>query len=304
MKRQIRLNSTESFVLEQQSFESMYILLEGFFGATSPNNSFIDLSKLRITLTAEQSGSRINSSFNAVGPVLLNAVKTLEYNYVEAVQMAPTAPTCKGIEIGQTKTQVIVPILDSGFVLGPGDSLRVDVDTLNGLFNTTFDVNQASKCYLITEESTDVTQMDLTLPVYYPITNEKQSPAFSEKSLSEIVLLSVGTVDRNFLDNNCFNNVDISSKFYSQSYDASTLLARTFINTVNDEGYNLPVLGVYPSTIEDVNINLDIITSNVITGLQFLYIKRHSYNAYKLEQSIERVENINSSKAGARLRKY
>lgn len=303
MKRQIRLNSTESFVLEQQSFTSAYILLEGFYGVTTPLNTFIDLSKIRITIAAEQSGQKVNSSFNGVGPMLLNSVKTLEFDYLTSIDINTSKTTALGMKIGNSKTQIILPLFDNGVVLNPGDSLRIDVDTLDGLFNVLYDTTQQSKCYLVTEESTDVVQMDLCVPVYYPITNEKQSPAFSEKACSEIVLLSTAkALDTTFLDNNCFNNIDVQSKFYNQSYDASTLYARTKINSINDEGYNLPVAMLYPSTIEDVNLNLDVITANVVTGCQFLYVKRHCYSAVKLEQSIERTERINLSKAKTRVR--
>jgi len=308
MKRQIRLNSTESFLLEQQSFSSAYILLEGFYGVTTPTNTFIDLSKIRITIAIDQSGSKLNSSFNGVGPMLLNSVKTLEFDYLTSIDVSSSKTTAMGMKIGQSKTQIILPLFDNGVVLSAGDTMRIDVDTLDGLFSATFDTTQQSKCYLVTEESTDVVQMDLVIPVYYPITNEKVSPAFSEKACSEIVLLSTAkALDTTYLDNNCFNNIDVQSKFYNQSYDASTLYARTKINSINDEGYNLPVAMLYPSTIEDVNLNLDVIVANVTTGCQFLYVKRHCYNANKLEQSIARVDSINVSKAKSRVkqsRKY
>ena len=304
MKIQLRQGS-ESHTIKAQSFKRAYLLIQsvGNTPTDAPTTLDINLSQLNITLELYQGDKLYTSSFNGVAPVALGAMKQKLFESVRSVNFDASGLTCQG-QFVQTNgagnvylNNVYVPLLWGGYNVKGDDYLKVIVNTNPGFFggaNT-----NASSFYLVTEESTDVNQLDVNIPYYYPITIDKTNPQFSESACSEIYLIN--TAPYTFATQP-FQSVEVRSKFVNDRFDNYTL--ETLSREIGEgRQYDLgcnEVYNVEPSTLEDVQINLDVNTAVVVNGAQWLFVSRTGFSTAILEKAVERETKINVSKAIAR----
>ena len=304
MKIQLRQGS-ESHTIKAQSFKRAYLLIQSVGNSVTdlPTNADIDLSKLNITLELYQGGNLYTSSFNGVAPVAVGALKQNAVFSLASYNFAPSGLTCQGQFVQGSGAgnvflnNVYVPLLWGGYNIKDEDYFKVIVNTNPGFFggaNT-----NASSFYLVTEESTDVNQIDVNIPYYYPITIDKTNPQFSESACSEIYLIN--TAPYTFADQP-FQSIEVRSKYVNDRFDNYTLetLAYEVGKSRNYDGGCNQIYMVEPSTLEDVQINLDINTSVVVNGAQWLFVSRTGFSTALLQKATEREQKINVSKAIAR----
>jgi len=304
MKRQIRTNGSESVVIENSTFSRLYLQVNAI-GATNSavaTNATIDLTRIRISYELTQKGKTTTSSHNLVGPVALSALKNRQYDYFTSIELNPsTGTTCKGriIEAGgdgkPVQTLLTVPLLDGGIRLTGSDRLIINIDCLSNLFEPTFDAN--GKVYLVTEQSTDTNQFDMSLPVFYPLTFDKQSPNFNEPAVSEIAVLSTQTSrqDESLL-HTAVQNIDIKSSFYSERFDLLQLRSKQSLDTPQQETNNFGVFFGGLSTIDNVEIALDVDVNQLLSGTDFLYVKRSVFNPHVVVEGISHDNKMSVSK--------
>lgn len=304
MKIQLRQGS-ESHTIKAQSFKRAYLLIQSVGNAPTdaPTDADINLSQLNITLELYQGDRLYTSSFNGVAPVALGALKQRATGSVNSYNFANTGLTCQGQPIQANGggnvylNNVFVPLLWGGYNVKGDDYLKVIVNTNPGFFGGAN--GNSSSFYLVTEESTDVNQMDVNIPYYYPITIDKTNPQFSESACSEIYLLNTAPYT---FGTQPFQSVEVRSKYVNDRFDNFTL--ETLCNDIGegrsfDLGCN-EIYNVEPSTLEDVQINLDVNTSVVANGAQWLFVSRTGFSTAILEKAVERETKINVSKAIAR----
>lgn len=304
MKIQLRQGS-ESHTIKAQSFKRAYLLIQsvGNTATDAPTTADINLSQLNITIELYQGDKLYTSSFNGVAPVALGAMKQRAFGSVGSLNWASSGLTCQGQFVQNNGSgnvflnNVFVPLLWGGYNIKGDDYLKVIVNTNPGFFggaNT-----NASSFYLVTEESTDVNQLDVNIPYYYPITIDKTNPQYSESACSEIYLIN--TAPYSFATQP-FQSIEVRSKYVNDRFDNYTLET---LSLELGEGRNFDygcneIYNVEPSTLEDVQINLDVNTSVVVNGAQWLFVSRTGFSTALLEKAVERETKINVSKAISR----
>lgn len=305
MKRQLRNDGSEAVLIQGSTFKKMYLQITTVgTGYVVPTSKDIDLTKIRIGLQLNQHGKDISSSFNAVGPTALGTLKNKNFFGADNVGFDVNGLTCSGKQLQATdgstinfQNLLVIPILFNGMSLTDSDSLTVQVDLLSGLFalgNATDD----SKVYLVTEEGADVEQLDLELPVFYPLTIDKQSPAFNEESVSEIAIVSscpsVSTLDFPI------NAIDVKSLYVNERFDYVTLRSKQIIDQFELASNNVSICDSHPSTLDKVEINLDVDTTKLHTGNEFLYVMRSKHNAKLANRAINHRRKVTNMKAKTR----
>lgn len=303
MKIQLRQGS-ESHTIKAQSFKRAYLLIQsvGDTALSVPSTSDIDLTKINVTLELNQGGRLYTSSFNGVAPACVGAMKQRAFESVDSLNFASSGLTCQGqfVEpagVNPFINNVYIPLLWGGYNVKGDDYFKIIVNTNPGFFggaNT-----NSSSFYLVTEESTDVNQIDVNIPYYYPITIDKTNPQFSEKACSEIYLINSAPYS---FATQPFQSIEVRSKYVNDRFDNYTLetLSRELGEGRKfDKGCN-QVYNVEPSTLEDVQINLDVNTAVVVNGAQWLFVSRTGFSVELLEKATEREHKINVSKAIAR----
>jgi hypothetical protein len=304
MKIQLRQGS-ESHTIKAQSFKRAYLLIQSVGNTVldAPTDLDVNLSKINITLELFQGNQLYTSSFNGVAPVALGAMKQRAFESVRSLDFAANGLSCRGQVIQpNTSTEVylnnvFIPLLWGGYNIKEDDYFKVIVNTNPGFFGG--DNTNASSFYLVTEESTDVNQVDVNIPYYYPITIDKTNPQFSEAACSEIY--TINTAPYTFATQP-FQSVEIRSKYVNDRFDNYTLETKTREDgegRTYDLGSNL-IYNVEPSTLEDVQINLDINTAVVTNGAQWLFVSRTGYSTILLEKAADREIKINVAKGLSR----
>lgn len=304
MKRQIRTNGSESVVIENSTFSRLYLQVNaiGRNNEVSASNKTIDLTRIRISYELTQKGKTTTSSHNLVGPVALSSLKNRQYDYFGSIEIDPTTgTTCKGrvIEAGgdgfPVQTLLTVPLLDGGIRLTGDDKLIINIDCLSNLFSADFDAN--GKVYMCTEQSVDTNQFDMCLPVFYPLTFDKQSPNFNEPAVNEICVLStqVNGGDESLL-HNAVQNIDVKSSFYSERFDLLQLRSKQSLDTPQQETNNFGVFFGGLSTLDNVEIALDVDVQQLMSGTDFLYIKRAVFNPHVTVEGISHDNKVSANK--------
>lgn len=308
MKRQIRNNGSEVVELKNTAFKKLYILLDVIADTDAINltSKSVDLTKIRVGLTLTQHGAQVSSSFNGVGPAALSVLKNRDAVGFGNLNFGATGTTCQGHNIQTSggagsgifeRSLVVLPIYYDSIMLRSNDLLEVAIDNLSGLFDNGCDLN--SKVYLVTEEGADTEQLDLCVPVFYPITTDKQSPSYNEQAVKEIFILSsynqTETIDFPY------NAIDVRSTFYNERYDVGTLYAKGIIDTVQvSDGMNVLIFASQNSTLNDVEVNLDIDTSKLHTGCEFLYVMRSKFSSGLAKYALSHNQKVLGRKLAAR----
>lgn len=301
MKQQLRLGS-ESIPVRNKSFGRAYILFQLVADSTIQDDTTnLDLSKVRISIDLKQGGIRETSSFNAVAPVGLERLKGISSNYSNALLIDnTTGVTCQGAYIADDGANIVyrnvkVPLLWGGYNLSADDVITFNIDQIPGLYNA--GCSASSTAYLVIEEAHDVIQADINLPFYYPITADKNSPSYTLKGASEIMIVS--NTLKGTLAQSIFNSAEIRSKSVNDRFDLYSLAQLRYDRQVDlssplYESVNL--YNVEPSALSDVQVDLSINTTSVVDGAQFLFVSKVLFNEEIATRALSKSYSINLAK--------
>jgi hypothetical protein len=187
--------------------------------------------------------------------------------------LATNGQSVRGVlNAGSTTTSTFtIPLLDGGYILKGDDYININIDVLPAFYSA--NSTAGSSIYLVTEEGNGITQTDINLPIYEPITTDKQSPAYYYDGVSEIALINA--VNNYTLATNPFQSVDVRSQYVNERFDSDTLSARrydTLIQTATNGCSK--IYYVEPSALWDVQLGLSINNTLVTSGSQFLYVRK------------------------------
>jgi hypothetical protein len=280
MKQQLRLGS-ESITLTNKSFGRAYLQFQLVTDTTAgtDNDTNLDLSKVRISIDLKQGGVRETSSFNGVGPVALEILKAVNPLYQSDINFANTGLTCQGAQVfaisGTSDLRLVkIPLLWGGYQLKADDSLTFNIDQIPGLYNAA--CTAGSTAYLVIEEASDINQSDINLPYYFPITADKNSPSFSLKGTSEVMLLSSTRTTQ--LSDAIFTSAEIRSSHVNDRFDLYTLSQLRFDKQITSSPANIyestNIYNVEPSALSEVQVDLGINSTQVVDGAQFLFTSK------------------------------
>ena len=302
MKQQLRIGSNP-ITLSGTSFGRAYLLVQGVGVANLANTDF-NLNYLRTQIEISQAGIKDSTAFNAVGPVT-RALNNLKYSTDPAT--GTSAPSWNISASGQTLAGVytspavaganltsvfIVPLLEGGYVLKGDDYIRFNIDILPTFFSS--NVTAGSSVYLVTEEANGIIQTDVNIPVYEPITTDKQSPAFTYDAVSDVQFLNaVEPTDDSFnYLTDPLQAVDFRSQFVTEQFDIQTLYAKNIVSNNNPLVNSHTIYSVEPSALWDAYIGLAINTTNVTIGSQFLYVSKVLTGSSLLNRAVAHEEKI------------
>lgn len=307
MKQQLRLGS-ESIKLQNKSFGRAYVLFQLVTDTTGTNvddSTNLDLTKLRISIDLKQGGIRETSSFNGVAPLGLEVLKQINPNYSTDINFDTSGLTCQGayvynISLTSDLRLVKVPLLWGGYQLKADDELTFNIDQIPGIYNAGCAI--ASTAYLVVEEANDINQTDVNLPFYYPITADKNSPSFSPKGASEIMLISTSKTQK--LSDAIFTSAEVRSAQVNDRFDIYSLAQLRFDKQITNLGASIyesvNIYNVEPSALTDVQVDLGVNTTNVIDGAQFLYVSKVLFSTEIAMRSIAHANKVAERKLSYR----
>ena len=299
MKQQLRVGSN-SIKIQGQSFGQAYLLVQGVAPATLTVADFV-LTNLRIRIDLNQADIKESTSFNAVGPVAKSCFDAVHPSFVSDMTFNATGQTCMGkLLSGSTSASAFrVPLLDGGYILRGDDNINFVIDILPGFFTT--NSTQSSTVNLVIESANDIEQIDINLPIYEPITTDRQSPGYNYDACSEIMLLNAVNGSNYNFAGDPFNSIDVRSKHVSDYFDSNTLADKRSFDT--DQSARLGTSSIYkvePSTLENVSVNLSVNTNAVTPGSQFLYIRKTFFSSQVSARSISHQNKVSSRKLNSR----
>lgn len=301
MKSQLRLGSDQKKI-NAMSFNRAYLLVQKLqnVAGTPKADTDLDLTKLRVSIDVNQSGVEASTSFDCVGPVMKGFLDTKNAEGFTNVSFAANGLTCAGLDSSNPDMQTLdIPLLDNGYILKGDDYITFNIDIIPGFFSSTCDAN--SSVYLIVEPDSDVEQLDINVPVYYPITADKNSPSFTEDACSEIKLLN--TSKYNLVTLQPFASVEVISNHVNDRFDSVTLEQLRWTKETQlfatTNGSNT-LYDVEPSALTDVQINCGITTSAVTTGANFVYVSRVVSSPKLVQRAIRHSKKVARAKAKRR----
>lgn len=302
MKEQLKNAGTDRKILRNRNIKRTYLMIHGIQDVvnTAPATSNIDLSKLRVTLSLNQLGKTITSTFNGIPPVIVGQMRQ-GYQSISAVNFASSGTTCAGETIvtagasTYAETLLIVPLTFEPIILKGNDNLTIDFDLGSALFSSA--LNDSSKVYLCYEDGSDLHQLDMSLPQYTMITSEKSQVEFTYPSCSQVYLLdSGGTDDRSDIP---WDSIEIKSKHFNDRYDKLDLISLNKLNQVSplaDLNNNFNVVDATESALVDVNITIALDPTLITTNNQFLYVENVGFNPNVTRRAVDISNKINYNK--------
>jgi len=295
MKQQLRIGSNP-ITLSGQSFGRAYLLVQGVGVAPLTDTDF-NLNYLRTQIEISQAGVKDSTAFNAVGPVT-RAILELPFNQASSgtgnnFNCAANGQTLSGaiLDSGTGKQSIFyVPLLEGGYQLKGDDYIRFNIDVLPTFFSA--NTTSGSSVYLVTEEANGIVQADVNMPVYEPITTDKQSPAFSYDAVSECAFLNA-SADKYEIGIDPLQALDFRSQNVSEQFDINTLVAKNLYQLNNVQNvWSHKIYYVEPSALWDIYIGLAINVTDVVIGSQFLYVRKVLTSPNLLGRAIKHEEKI------------
>lgn len=299
MKQQLRIGSNP-IVLSGTSFGRAYLLVQGV-GAAGITNTDFNLNYLRTQIEICQAGIKDSTAFNAVGPVT-RAINELPYTTAGTTSpadqgfpnwnIASNGQTLGGVTVGSNASVFYVPLLEGGYVLKGDDYIRFNIDVLPTFLSA--NVTAGSSVYLVTEEANGIVQTDVNIPVYEPITTDKQSPAYSYDAVSVCQFLNAVETPLGSWDytSDPLQAVDFRSQFVTEQFDINTLYAKNLVSASNPLTNSHTIYSVEPSALWDAYIGLAINTTYVTIGSQFLYVSKVLTGSSLLNRAVEHEAKI------------
>jgi hypothetical protein len=279
MKQQLRIGSNP-ITIQGQSFGRAYLLVQGVGAAAIVNTDF-SLPNLRVQLEITQAGVKDSTAFNAVGP-FTRLLLEKPFSNIAATPTQPdynvatTGQSLGGCKVNTAGTQTVfaIPLLEGGYILKGDDFIRFNIDILPAFYSA--NVTAGSSVYLVTEEANGIVQADINMPVYEPITTDKQSPAFTYDSVSECAFLNAVEPNADGWNNatDPLQSVDFRSSYVNEQFDINTLYGVNLQKLANPLTNSHPIYYVEPSALWDCQIGLAINVTNVTIGSQFLYVRK------------------------------
>ena len=293
MKQQLRIG-TNSINLKGQAFGQAYLLVQGVGTAALTNVDFL-LANLRIRIDLQQSNLKDSTSFNAVGPLHKGAIDYQNPAYLTDLGLAVNGQTLRGklLTGSTTQSSFTIPLLNGGYILRDEDYINFVIEVLPSFFSA--NSSNASSVNLVIEADNDIEQADVNLPVYEPITTDRQSPAFSYDSCSEVSLINA--VTNYTFATDPFSSIEVRSKHLADTLDSFTLFDKR-VNQSTQTAINgsTVVYRLEPSTIDSVQVNLNVVTANVVSGSQFLFISKTLFSPILAVKAIAHSEKVQSRK--------
>ena len=271
MKQQLRIGSNP-IVISGQSFGRAYLLVQGVGASTLVNTDFV-LPNLRTQIEICQAGIKDTTAFNGVGPFIRGLLESQKPSTWTDSGLANNGQSLRGVLIDGSTTACTfqIPLLENGYILKGDDYISFNIDILPAFY--TANTTAGSSIYLITEEANGIVQTDVNMPVYEPITTDKQSPAFTYDACSEIYLINA--VNNYTLATDPFQSIDVRTQYVAERFDQQTLTARRYFNeNITAVQGCSKVFAVEPSALWDVQVGIAVNTSLVTAGSQFLYISK------------------------------
>lgn len=293
MKQQLRIGSNP-IVLQGNAFGRCYLLVQGVASSQIQKDAF-SLQYLRTQIEIQQGGIKDSTAFNAVGPVA-RAISELPHESFPSWNFGGDGQSLGGFytNVSLTTSTFYVPLLDGGYILKGDDYIRFNIDILPTFMSA--DVTNGSSVYLVTEEDNGIVQADVNLPVYEPITTDKQSPSFTYDAISECSFLNAIPLSNNFdYQSSPLQAVDFRSKFVTEQFDINTLFAKNIVSMGNPLVNSFPIYYVEPSALWDVQIGLAVNTTNVTIGSQFLYVRKVLTSSSMVSRAIGQEQKITKS---------
>lgn len=297
MKTQLRIGSDQKRI-SAMSFKRAYLLVQKVPNVAGTSASTdLDLTKLRCSIDIEQGSVKDSTSFDAVAPVVLGALRSANSTALSSIGFDNGGLTCEGVaSSSNTLFTLEVPLLHGGYIVKREDVITFNIDIIPGFFSSDCDAN--SSVYLVIEPDSDISQIDVNLPVYYPITQDKNSPSYNENQVSEVYLIDSA---RYTYANAPFQSIEVKSQYVNDRFDTVTLEQKRYadLNQVGSHGNSL-ISNVEPSALCDVELNLGVNTTNVVTGAQFVYVSRCITGADITQRAIKHNKKVTMRKAQLR----
>jgi hypothetical protein len=297
MKTQLRIGSDQK-TLSAISFKRAYLLIQKIPNVPGTSSNLdLDLTKLRCSIDIQQGNVKDSTSFDAVAPTVLGALRSANSTALTSIGFNPSGLTCQGVaSSSNTLFTLEVPLLHGGYIVKAEDKITFNIDIIPGFFSS--DCDASSSVYLVIEPDSDIQQIDVNLPVYYPITQDKNSPSYNEKQVSEVYLIDSA---RYTYATAPFQSIEVKSSYVNDRFDTVTLEQKRFhdLNQVGVHGNSL-ISNVEPSSLCDVELNLGVNTSNVVTGAQFCYVSRCVTSAEITNRAIRHNKKVSMRKAQRR----
>lgn len=300
MKTQLRIGS-DSKKYQATAFDRAYLLVQKIPNAGVSADTDLDLTKLRVSIEIKQADLFDSTSFDAVGPVVYGAMNSENSETISSINFGPTALTCEGNPTTSADLFVLeVPLLKGGYIFNGEDYVCFNIDIIDGFFGPNCDAN--SSVYLVIEPNSDISQIDVNIPVYYPITADKNSPSFNQSSVSEVWLLNSDPAYK--YTSQPFSSIEFRSQYVNDRMDDVTLeqLRIKRSNQTARHGCN-KIYNVEPSSMTDVEINLGIVTANVITGANFLFVSKVLTSKDMLSRAVAHNKKVLRRKAIRRMKR-
>jgi len=293
MKQQLRIG-TNTINLKGQSFGNAYLLVQGVGTIDLKDSDFL-LPNLRIRIDLKQSNVKDSTSFNAVGPCFRGAYEYQDPNYIKDLGFDATGQSLTGKLLPGSTTQSVftIPLLSGGYILRDEDCISFVIEVLPTFFSA--NTSNASSVNLVIEADNDIEQTDINLPVYEPITTDRQSPAYSYDSVSEISLINC--VSNYTFATDPFASIEVRSKHVNDTFDLYTLADKRFQQaTQTAVNGTTEIYNFEPSTIDSVQININVVTANVVSGSQFLFVSKTLFSTLVAMKSIAHAEKVTNRK--------
>jgi hypothetical protein len=271
MKQQLRIGSNP-IRLKGDSFGRAYLLVDGVGASTLVNTDF-SLANLRIQLEVSQAGVKDGTAFNAVGPFIKGLLDNQDPTAWTNAGLANSVQTLRGILRAGSTTQstFIVPILDGGYILKGDDYINFNIDILPAFYSA--NVTDSSAIYLVTEEANGIVQADVNIPIYEPITTDRQSPSYTYDGVSEVSLIN--SVNNYTLATNPFQSIGVKSSYVNDTFDNATLDSLRYLRIRQSATHGCSkIYNVEPDALHNVELNLAINTTLVTAGSQFVYVSK------------------------------
>lgn len=309
MKMQIRGVGRDSQKFEDQNLKRLYFLVDCIqdVANTAPATTNIDLSKLQISMKLNQLGMEMTSSFNAIAPPIVGA-QLYGYQSVDALNYDSSGITCAGVTVVpassgvKARTLLVIPLIFNPLILKDDDFLSLDFEIMSGFFSSDCDTD--SKVYIVSEDGTDLHQMDMQLPVYQSLNNVSPSQQFSFSAINSMCLIDSGGTD--VITDTPIQRVDLKSSFMQEKYDTVDLIAKNLQNLsspYSTHNNNFRVVDCRDSALDSVKLNIDLNTSLITQNNQFLFVNEVRYNAALTARAGALTHKINGRKVQYRVNK-
>ena len=293
MQKQL-IQGTDGIVLKNIAFRKVYLLLQYQVSNPVILNQGVKLNAINIDIEVSQQGIKKNTFFQGL-PAFVRGASEMQYSwYTNAVNNVTTLESSQGciIDSANVVRQVFIPLLESDFNLKGNDEINIQVQQLDTLFGS---ANISNQTYLCVETGIDINQTSIKMPYYDILTNDRTQYL---KDVSDISKLSlIGSFPFNYSDTTPFMSLDVRSKYYNDNFNQDQLIAKNNFGTYSaSSSCVVRVFDVKEKILEQCSLQLNIDTSKIVTGVNWVYYEQITPNPIIFERALVRDNKIKKSK--------